>query len=236
MNWLLNHFRAWERHLQLWVVVGAIALLLQLWAAPAQATGIYEMPTTIPATTWVLDEADIISRSNEGKISTALSDLAQKTGKEVRFVTIHRLDYGETVETFADQLFQAWFPTPESQINQAVLVIDDVTNESTIRSGEAIRALLTADIVRSITQETILFPLKEGYKYNQAMVSAGDRITTILAGNPDPGPPELQDNVSTEGTFASKEKTQESNATVWVIALLIAATVIPMATYYLYVK
>jgi uncharacterized protein len=236
MNWLLNHLRAWGRHLQQLAVVVAIALLVQLWATPAQATGIYEMPATAPTATWVLDEADIISRFNEGKMNTAFSDLAQKTGKEVRFVTIHRLDYGETVETFADQLFQKWFPTPEAQANQAVLVIDDVTNEATIRSGEAVSALLTADIVRSITQETILFPLKDGYKYNQAMVGAGDRITTILAGNPDPGPPELQDNVSTEGTFASKEKTQESNATVWVIALLVAATVIPMATYYLYVK
>jgi uncharacterized protein len=236
MNWLLDHFRAWGRHLQQMAVIVAIALLTQLYAAPATATGIYEMPTSAPADTWILDEADIISRFNEGKMNASFNDLAQDTGKQVRFVTIHRLDYGETVETFADQLFLKWFPTPESQTNQALLVMDDVTNEATIRSGAAIADRLTADIVRSITRETILYPLKEGYKYNQAMVGAGDRITTILAGNPDPGPPELHDDVSTEGTFASKEKTKESNATVWVVALLIAATVIPMATYYLYVR
>lgn len=235
MEWLLTPLRSWRGRVHLWMV--AIALLAQLVAAPAAyATGVYELPTSAPTDTSILDEADIISRFNEGKMNTAFDELSQKTGQQVRFVTIHRLDYGETVDTFADQLFQQWFPTPEAQANQTLLVIDDVTNESTIRSGATSGALLTADIVRSITQETILYPLKEGYKYNQAMVGAGDRITTILAGNPDPGPPEFHDNVSTESTFASKEKTKESNATVWVVALLIAATVIPMATYYLYVR
>ncbi len=235
MEWLLTPLRSWRGRIHLWMV--AIALLAQLVTAPAAyATGIYELPTSAPTDTSILDEADIISRFNEGKMNTAFDELSQKTGQQVRFVTIHRLDYGETVETFADQLFQQWFPTPEAQANQTLLVIDDVTNESTIRSGATSGALLTSDIVRSITQATILYPLKEGYKYNQAMVGASDRITTILAGNPDPGPPEFHDNVSTESTFASKEKTKESNATVWVVALLIAATVIPMATYYLYVR
>ncbi len=217
------------------LTIVAIVLFSQSFAAPAAATGVSEMPTSA-TTTWVLDNADIISRANKGKINTALGDLAAKTGQEVRIVSIHRLDYGETVDTFTDALFKQWFPTPMTQDKQTLLVIDDVTNESAIRSGAAAQALLTADIARSITQETILFPLKEGYKYNQAMVGASDRITTVLAGNPDPGAPELQNDVMTAGTFATKEETQESNATVWVIVLLIAATVIPMVTYYMYVR
>ncbi|MFM8009184.1 MAG: YgcG family protein, partial [Dolichospermum sp.] len=37
-----------------------------------------------------------------------------------------------------------------------------------------------------------------------------------------------------EGTFTKAEDTDKENATVWVVGLLIAATVIPMATYYIY--
>ena len=39
-----------------------------------------------------------------------------------------------------------------------------------------------------------------------------------------------------EGTFASAEETKESNATVIVIVLLIISTVVPMVTYYAYVR
>ena len=55
----------------------------------------------------------------------------------------------------------------------------------------------------------------------------------MLTGNPDPGPPQLKE-IQVEGTFATPEETKESNATVWVIGLLAAATIIPMATYYFY--
>ncbi len=37
-----------------------------------------------------------------------------------------------------------------------------------------------------------------------------------------------------EGTFTKAEDTDQENATAWIIGLLIAATVIPMATYYIY--
>jgi uncharacterized protein len=87
--------------------------------------------------TWVIDKAEVLSRLNEGRLSDKLDDLAKKTGKEVRMVTIHRLDYGETAESFTKALFEKWFPTPEAQANQGLLVIDTVTNTTAIQTGEA---------------------------------------------------------------------------------------------------
>jgi uncharacterized protein len=46
----------------------------------------------------------------------------------------------------------------------------------------------------------------------------------------------VKDNIQVEGTFATPEETKESNAIPWVIGLLLAATVIPMVTYYWYVR
>ncbi|MEL7244160.1 MAG: YgcG family protein, partial [Cyanobacteria bacterium J06573_2] len=74
----------------------------------------------------------------------------------------------------------------------------------------------------------------KGNKYNQAFLDAQERLTTVLSGQPDPGPPEVTDEVQVEGTFTKAEETDQGNATIWVVGLLIAATVIPMATYYIY--
>jgi len=113
-------------------------------------------------------------------------------------------------------------------------VLDTVTNTSAIQTGEAVKPLLSDETATSVSQETLLAPLRAGNKYNQAFADASDRLVAILSGQPDPGPPVVVTAVQTEGTFATPEKTKGSNATVWVIGLLAAATIIPMATYYLY--
>jgi uncharacterized protein len=234
MKGLLNQFLNWRSALQrLLLALTLLVLTTQLIAVPANATGVSEIPAPA-AGTWVIDKAEILSRANEGKISTDLDALAKKTGFEVHFVTIHRLDYDETSQSFANQLFEQWFPTPEAQSNQALLVIDNLTNNTGIRTGEKVKEIMPDRIAKSVAQETVLIPLKEGNKYNQAFLGASDRLVAVLSGEPDPGPPELEDNVQVEGTFATPEETKSSNATFWVITFLIVATVVPMATYYFY--
>lgn len=218
----------------------AIALFaLQVISAPVLATSLYSMPQTLKSSTWVVDEASQVSRLNEGKISTALSQLAEATGNEVRFVTIHRLDYGETTQSFADQLMEKWFPTPEAQANQTIIVLDDVTNNIGISVGDTAAQILTPELAQSIIGETMKVPLLKGNQYNQSFLGATDRLVAVLSGEPDPGPPEAYDDtVDTESTFASAAETEATrgSSTIIVVVLLIAATVIPMATYYWYVS
>lgn len=221
-----------------WLLAGAIALAasVQVWLMgmpSAQATGVYSFPVSVDRATFVIDEAEILSRLNETNISGQLNSLAKKTGNEVRFVTIHRLDYGETIDSFADQLFDQWFPTPEAKANQTLIVLDEVTNNTAIRTGSE---ALPEAIATSIVKETMLVPLRDGNKYNQAFVDAGDRLVAVLSGELDPGPPIVESNVQTKGTFATAEQTKAgaTNYIGWVVGLLIAATIIPMATYYLY--
>ncbi len=216
-----------------------IALLaIQIAAAPALATGIYSMPQSASDGSWFIDEAEQVSRINEGKITSSLKQLAQQTGNEVRFVTIHRLDYGETVQSFADQLLARWFPTAEAQANQTVIVLDDLTNTIGISVGEATAAVLTDDIAQSVVGETMKVPLLKGNQYNQSFLNASDRLVAVISGEPDPGPPEYDDTLDTDRNFATAEETEETrgSSTTLVIVLLIAATVIPMATYYWYVS
>jgi len=228
-----------QRQLRLgWLAIATGCLAFLLWwggTPPALATGVYEMPmqsATNP--TWVLDEADVLSRINRGSITGSLENLAKATGNQVYLVTIHRLDYGETIESFTNDLFETWFPTEESQAHQTLLVLDTLTNNAAIRTGEQVKSLLSDSIADSIAQDTLMTPLRNGDRYNQAFLDASDRLVAVLSGKPDPGPPQVAETVQTEGTFATPEDTEGSNATIWVIGLLLAATVIPMATYYLY--
>jgi uncharacterized protein len=218
-------------------LVLSIVLVLGAATFPAEAVAVFQMPTVAAGdATWVIDEANIISRINEAKISGRLGDLAAATGNEARLVTIHHFDYGDTIQTFTDKLFERWYPNPEAQANQTLLVLDEVTKTVGIRVGDQSATLLDGGIATSVAQETVLFPLLEGDKYNQAFLAASDRLVAILSGKEDPGPPAFDDSFDSEGTFATAEETAENrgNTTILLIVLLVLATVIPMATYFWY--
>jgi uncharacterized protein len=223
--------------LNLWIT---IALTATCWLLPvnqqsAQATGIYEISGAPSAQTWIIDNAEILSRLSEGQTTSKLQQLAQKTGTEIRFVDFRRLDYGTTIDQFVDQLFEHWYPEAEDQQGQVLIALDVVSNTAAMHVGPQSSDYLTPDIAQSITGETMAVPMAKE-KYNQAISDATTRIVTVLSGQPDPGPPIVQDNTKVEGTFASAEETKGSNATLIVIVLLILATVIPMVTYFAYVR
>jgi uncharacterized protein len=236
MKQLLKQVFSSQKHLiRLILPLVTVILAATLFAAPALAIGVDQIPNlTAGNNTWVLDQAEVISRLNEGKISSALDDLAKQTDKEVRIVTVRRLDYGETPESFTKELFEKWFPSKEAQANQTLLVIDTVTNGTAIITGDKVKPLLTDSIAESVATETVSVPLRNGNKYNQAFLDASDRLVAVLSGKADPGPPQITDNVQVEGTYKKAGETNQGNATAWVVGLLIAATVIPMATYYIY--
>ncbi|MEK0193659.1 photosystem II repair protein Psb32 [Microcoleus anatoxicus] len=233
---IFKKFLSWKKHFPPLAGAIAIALILsQMAVLPALATGVYEMPMLSAGDrTWVFDKGDVLSRNSESTISNVLDNLEQQTGKQIRFVTIHRLDYGETTATFTNQLFEQWFPATEDQTNQILLVLDTVTNTAAIRTGEGVKSLLTDEIAQSVAGETVQVPLREGNKYNEALTDASSRIATVLSGEPDPGAPEVVDNIQVEGTFKKAEETDQGNATVIVVVLLVLATVIPMVTYFWY--
>lgn len=211
-----------------------LILAITIGIAPAAATGVYDIPNP-DASTWVIDQAEAISRTNENQLSDKLKNLAANSDNQIRVVLVRRLNYGETIESLTEDLFNSWYPTPEDQANQTLLVLDTLTNNVSMRRGEEVKTILDQETVDSILEENIRKQLKKDNKYNQAVLSASDRLIAILSGEPDPGPPqELQTEINIEGNFSVPEETEESNATLWVIGLLVLATVIPMATYFFY--
>ena len=236
MNWMFSPL-GWHRALGQGLLGLALllTLILGFHTPAASATSVYDLPVLgAGSPTFLVDAADVISLANEGRLNNDLKKLAQKTGKEVRFVVIRRLDFEATMDGFTDQLFQTWYPTAEEQASQTLLVLDTLTNSTALRFGEAVKALLSQEQVTSITNETVALPLKEGGKYNQALLAADKRLVAILSGQVDPGPPQVAE-ISLEGTFATAEETDDRSATLWVVVLLALATLIPMVTYFWYV-
>jgi uncharacterized protein len=220
---------------QIWRVVLLVLVVFSVNWAPALATGVYDLPIVGAGTpTYLIDQADSISLANENRLNGDLKKLAKTSGQEVRFVVIRRLDFDNTIDGFAEQLFSRWYPDAESQSNQTLVVLDTLTNSTALQRGDMAQTLLTDDIVDSLLRETIAVPLKDGAKYNQALIEADKRLTAVLSGQADPGPPLVQD-ISLEGTFATAEETDDKSATVWVVVLLALATLIPMVTYFWYV-
>jgi uncharacterized protein len=219
--------------LRLWGMAIALILSIGTCIQPALATGVYDIPPLDPdKPTWVLDQADVISPLNQGKLDKMLSSLAKQTGNQVRMVTVRRLDYGVTPDSLTEELFTQWFPTSTDQAKQVLIVLDTVTNGTAIRTGEQVQTQLAPEVATSVAQETMRMPLRDG-NYNQSLVDAADRLTAVLSGEADPGPPEIKVAVA-ESTFKSAEETDDKSATIIVVVLLIAATVIPMVTYFMY--
>ena len=214
--------------------VFAIVFTLLISTTPAIATGLFDLPNFDANNTWVVDTAEVISNTNQSKVSRTLKQLADETGQEVRMVAIRRLDYGETVDSLAKEIFADWYPNAEAQTNQTLIVMDSLTNKAAIITGESAQGLANPDIAKSIADETVGYNIRNG-KYNQAFIDAGDRLVAVLSGQEDPGPPEIVDEIQTEGTFTKAEDTDQGSATIWIVGFLFFATVIPMATYYWYV-
>ena len=219
------------------LVVSVLAIVFTIFtlAAPALATGVYDLANPNTEDVWVVDQAKEISLTNQRKLSSTWQQLARETGQEVRMVAIRRLDYGETIDSFADEVFTSWYPNAEAKASQTLLVMDTLTNTVAIRTGENAQKLVNKDIANSIVEETVGYNLRNGNKYNQAFLDASDRLVAVLSGEVDPGPPVITDDIQVEGTFTKAEDTDAGSATVWVIVLLLLATVIPMVTYFWYV-
>ena len=229
----MSYIRSCLRHILLSFIITAISI--GIFALPARATAVYEVPVVSAGVpTWIVDKADVMSLSTQGNIKGTLEQLAKQTGKEVRFVTIHRLDYGDTIQTFTDKLFKKWFATPAEQANQTLIVLDNVTNTIGIQTGADVKATLTDAIATSVITETMGIPLRNGNKYNQS--DGADRLSAVLSGQADPGPPKVVSTPEVGRTYLKAEETDanRTNFLIIVIGLLIAATVIPMATWWWY--
>ncbi len=212
---------------------GLLASLLCLFlvVAPAWALAAAGLPADLPQEL-VLDRSEVLSRAASGDISRALQQLDQQ-GIEARLITVPRLDYGLGLEQLGEQLLAEW--QVESQDHRLLLLlIDTQTNGAAVVADGGLRDQLGADLLRSTARVTLGQPLRDGGRYRQASLAAIQRLDAVLQGDVDPGEPMIEDVVNPRTNVPSREETAASKAWVWVTVLLVAGTIVPMLTWWVF--
>lgn len=236
-NFLLNQFKRLAIAsfiLLISIQVISIPIFTTGFTAAAIAAEVYDIPE-LPAGdhTWIRDMASVLSSSTEGIVKAKLEELAQKTGDQVRVLTVRRIDFGQPTQEFADQVFDKWFKTPEEKATQTLLLVATEDHRTAIVTGDKVKLVLPDAIATSVVAETMLYPAKKS-NYNQAVTDGINRLFAVLSGETDPGPPKVIEVALPQSgsNFKTAKETDGTSSTIIVIGLLIAATVIPMVTYF----
>ena len=206
---------------------GICLLLLapaSLAIAPAALGG--SLPETL-----VIDEADVLSRASRGELEAKLRSFDDQR-VDARLITLRRLDYGISLNNFGEELLESWSsPTGNPLL---LMLIETQNKKSAVVADQELEAQLPASLLSSTARTTMTVPLREGDRYRQASVDGLTRLSTVLSGGEDPGPPQQIERVTLPTNIPTKAETEESDATKWVIILLVLGTIIPMATWWVF--
>ena len=211
------------------LILLAVLVGLSLQASPVWAMSPDSLPEQ-PPSNHVLDGADLLSRATVTDVSHALESLADQ-GVEATWVSIPRLDYGVSLGAFGESLLQRWSPDERAQL---LLLLDGQTSATAIVATAAVQERLSPDLLRSTARTTMAQPLRDGGRYRQASLDAIERLSVVLAGDPDPGEPTQVASTVATARVPSREETQSSNAFTWVAVLLVVGTIVPMLTWWVF--
>jgi len=216
---------------KLLAVLSATALSLWLLVPTALAVAPVDFPSVRPSDP-VLDGAEVLSRSSRTELNARLQELDQQR-LDARLITVRRLDYGLTLNSFGEQLLERW-SGPAGEAPLLLMLIEAQNKQATVVADSALSSRLPAELLRSTGRTTMGQPLRDGDRYRQASLDGIDRLDVVLNGGEDPGPPVEVERTTLPTNIPTKEETEESNAFTWVIVLLVVGTIVPMATWWVF--
>lgn len=215
-----------------WLGLLAAALLVLLPAAPLGAVSASDLPSQPPEQR-VLDQAELLSRSTTSELQRRLEALGPDR-ISAHLVTVKRLDYGLSADQLAQQLVDRWQMASSERQGELLLLIDGQNNTAAIAVSGELEAQLSPEMLRSTASATMGLPLRDGARYRQASLDALDRLSTVLSGADDPGPPVITEFQAVPSNIPTQEETAGSKALLWVVVLLVAGTVVPMLTWWVF--
>lgn len=179
----------------------------------------------------VIDEAEVFSRASRGELEAKLKSFSDDR-VDARLITVRRLDYGFSLSAFGDELLETWNSPSGNPL--LLMLIETQNKRAALIADDELQTQLPASLLTSTARTTMTIPLREGDRYRQASIDGLNRLGTVLSGGDDPGPPEVIERVTLPTNIPTRAETESSNATTWVIVLLILGTIIPMATWWVF--
>ena len=217
--------------LRRWAGVIAVALLAFVVAVPAaMAIAPAELGAGRP-TERVIDDADVFSRASRSELESRLEALTEDR-VDAHVITVRRLDYGYSLDAFGDQLVENWSSSGQEPL--LLLLLETQNKRAAIVTEDSLQTQLPPALLKSTARTTMSIPLREGDRYRQASLDGINRLAVVLGGGEDPGPPEEIVRTTLPTNIPTQAETEESNATTWVIVLLVLGTIIPMATWWVF--
>ena len=179
----------------------------------------------------VIDEADVLSRASRTELESKLRSFGEER-VDARLITLRRLDYGLSLEDFGNEILSSW--SDRGQAPLLLLMIETKSKRAALVGDPALKERLPQSLLTSTARSTMAAPLREGDRYRKSSIDGLNRLFTVLQGGEDPGPPKESERITIPTNIPTQEETESSNATTWVVVLLAAGTIIPMATWWVF--
>ena len=209
-----------------------LVLVLGVPSAPALAVSQSDLPADRP-TSQVLDDADVLSRASRSELERLLGDFGSDR-VDARLITLRRLDYGLSLDELGRKLISRWSSEGQSSSPLLLLLIETQNKRAAVLADESLQSQLPETLLSSTGRTTMAIPLREGDRYRQASVDGLTRLSVVLNGGEDPGPPAEIVRTTLPTNIPTQEETESSNATTWIVVLLVVGTIIPMATWWVF--
>lgn len=178
------------------------------------------------------DEASIVPKSSASLFSKAASNIEKSQSLHLHFAMVRSLPYAETPDEYAAQLAADW-ALGDSDI---LFVASPKLARAGVFVGAKAADRLTPEIAESIANET--YAVQAGdERYGQAVLEVSNRLIPVLAGEQDPGPPDLSAREVVQTYKTKSETSKERNKYVTVVVVILVVSVIaPLLQTYWYVR
>ena len=209
-----------------------VVLLFGVPSLPVFAISPADFPVDRPDNQ-VLDDADVLSRASRSELEKRLEEFGSDR-VDARLITLRRLDYGLTLDGLGRDLISRWTSDAKPANPLLLLMIETQNKRAAVLADETLQPQLPQSLLTSTGRTTMAIPLREGDRYRQASIDGLTRLSVVLNGGEDPGPPEEIVRTTLPTNIPTQEETESSNATTWIVVLLVLGTIIPMATWWVF--
>src|SRR3989339_2239800 len=144
-------------------------------------------------TGFVNDFAGLLSGEQKNTLEQTLEQNKTETGNEIVVVTVANLG-GDTVENFAEKLFQEWGIGEEGKDNGALLLVALEDRAMRIEVGYGLEGALTDSIAGKIIRNDITPQFRDG-NYYEGIRLAVDQMIAVTKGEGYAGSSALSENV-----------------------------------------
>ncbi len=158
-----------------------VPLLLTLWLGPVLAESVTDVPNPrVRDSTWVTDLPAALRPDTVQRLNRLIDELERDTTAEMAVVVIHSLD-GESIETFANQLFNLWGIGKRESDNGVLLLWATTDRQLRIEVGTGLESLIPDSRAGAVLDSQVVPRFREG-DFDGGVVTGMETLASLVRG------------------------------------------------------